>query len=80
VLVHLPLPYLARNKVIVHHTEMMVAAPNGRVERLRSGTWSTVRFAKEKMKRIVWLFYPDGTIDSNAPYLHEMKPTGDHDA
>jgi hypothetical protein len=41
-----PLPYLDRNKNIVRETERMIAAPRG-PEELRSGTWSTVRFAKK---------------------------------
>lgn len=40
-----PAPYLDRNKDIVRAVERMIAAPDG-PERQRSGTWSTVRFAK----------------------------------
>tara|TARA_R110002095_G_scaffold142284_1_gene123231 strand:+ start:1278 stop:1589 length:312 start_codon:yes stop_codon:yes gene_type:complete len=40
-------PYLARNKDIVVAVERMIAAPDG-PERQRSGTWSTVRFAKSQ--------------------------------
>ncbi|WP_339764989.1 hypothetical protein [uncultured Sulfitobacter sp.] len=40
-------PYLARNKDIVMAVERMIAAPDG-PERQRSGTWSTVRFAKSQ--------------------------------
>src|SRR5688500_12413561 len=38
--------YLIRNKNIVRETEMLIAAPAERIEQLRSGAWSTVRFAR----------------------------------
>ena len=51
----LPLPYLARNHNIVDVTDFLIAAPNG-PEKQRSGTWSTVRYAKKTGKRgVVWL-------------------------
>lgn len=40
-----PAPYLDRNKAIVRTVSRMIAAPDG-PERQRSGTWSTIRFAK----------------------------------
>src|SRR5262245_4747430 len=52
--IHAPKPYLARNRDIVRAAEMLVAAPAQDVEQLRSGTWSTVRFAR-KMGRAVWV-------------------------
>ncbi|MEP2955503.1 MAG: hypothetical protein ABJN39_09190 [Sulfitobacter sp.] len=42
-----PAPYLDRNKTIVRAVDRMIAAPDG-PERQRSGTWSTVRFAKSQ--------------------------------
>ena len=53
--------YLARNKDIVRDTEMLVAAPGEETEHLRSGTWSTVRFAR-KLGRAVWVILPDGEV------------------
>ena len=53
-------PYLERNRDIVNETETLVACPKG-PEELRSGTWSTVRFARKRCKRIVIIF-PDGTV------------------
>lgn len=38
-------PYLVRNKDIVRETALLIAAPAEPVEQLRSGTWSTVRYA-----------------------------------
>lgn len=49
-------PYLERNKAIVFHCDELAAAPLTRVEELRSGTWSTVRYARKALKPIhmVW--------------------------
>lgn len=54
-------PYLDRNKDIVRDTEALVAAPGAPVEQLRSGTWSTVRFAR-RLKRPIAIVLPDGSI------------------
>ncbi len=52
-------PYLRRNRAIVAATEHLAASPDG-PERQRSGTWSTVRFAR-KLGRPVAIFWPDGS-------------------
>lgn len=44
--VRAPKSYLGRNKAIVSEVDYVVAAPDG-PEKIRSGTWSTVRFAKK---------------------------------
>lgn len=50
-----PKPYLDRNKDIVSAVDFLIAAPDG-PERQRSGTWSTVRYAKKVgVKGVVWL-------------------------
>ena len=54
-------PYLDRNKDIVLETQTLVATPAETTEQLRSGTWSTVRYAR-KLKRPAVLILPDGTI------------------
>jgi hypothetical protein len=41
-----PLPFLDRNKAIVSAVDFLIAAPD-RPEEMRSGTWSTVRYAKK---------------------------------
>lgn len=53
-------PYLIRNQVIVEATDVLIAMPNGE-EKLRSGTWSTIRYAKRAGKK-VYILMPDGTI------------------
>jgi len=55
-------PYLDRNKDIVDACEILIACPKGKIEELRSGTWSTVRYARKNVKRII-LIYPNGTIE-----------------
>lgn len=42
-----PLPYLDRNKSIVLETNFLFVGPKSNQEELRSGTWSTYRFAKK---------------------------------
>ena len=53
-------PYLVRNKNIVDGTHILMATPNG-PETTRSGTWSTIRYARKKSKEI-WIDYPDGKV------------------
>jgi len=57
----LPLPYLHRNKEIVRETESIIATPSEFDEQHRSGTWSTVRYAR-KLGRQVLVILPDGRL------------------
>lgn len=50
--VHEPLPYLLRNRNIVTNTEFLIAAPKENNEITRSGTWSTIRFARKNNKKV----------------------------
>lgn len=59
--VEVPLDYLDRNKNIVKQSHVLIATPNG-PEKLRSGTWSTIRHARKLGKRI-YIVYPDGEIN-----------------
>lgn len=61
-----PLPYLERNRNIVRATDLLIAAPREMQEEIRSGTWSTVRYARSCGRRI-WLFFPDGTYEIEEP-------------
>jgi hypothetical protein len=57
--------YLSRNKDIVLETEQLIAAPGEEEEQTRSGTWSTVRYARS-LKRVISIVLPDGrTIVEN---------------
>lgn len=53
-----PRAYLTRNRAIVRESQVLLAAPSEREEQLRSGTWSTVRFARQQ-NRTVHLVLPD---------------------
>lgn len=46
-------PYLDRNKDIVDESDILIACPFSDEEQLRSGTWSTVRYARKKNKKIL---------------------------
>lgn len=61
-----PLPYLTRNREIVTWTDCLIATPKTTDETIRSGTWSTVRYARKK-GRVVWVIGPNGEILSNSP-------------
>lgn len=62
-----PKPYLDRNKAIVRAVDFLIAAPDG-PEKQRSGTWSTVRFAKRVGKRGVVLSPPSkATVSQKKP-------------
>lgn len=65
-----PLPYLDRNKEIVINTDILIATPGETEEQLRSGTWSTIRFARKKGHPICIVF-PDGTVK------RELDPMAD---
>lgn len=67
-----PLPYLERNKEIVVFSDVLIATPKSKQEHLRSGTWSTVRYARQRGKT-VWIINPDGSILSNAPLPAEKE-------
>lgn len=55
-----PLDYLARNKAIVHESEMMLATPKEHNEVMRSGTWATIRYARSIGRPLIVIF-PDGS-------------------
>jgi len=55
-----PADYLVRNRRIVAATDCLIAIPKG-MEALRSGTWSTVRYARKQGKPVT-IFWPDGTV------------------
>jgi len=71
----LPLPYLQRNQSIVRSTFALIAAVSG-PERVRSGTWATIRIAR-KLRRPIMLVHPDGqvTIENDASGLLERAPS-----
>ena len=53
--------YLERNRDIVDLSAKLAACPKG-PEELRSGTWSTIRYAAKVGKPCV-IFWPDGRVE-----------------
>lgn len=45
--------YLDRNKDIVDASQLLIVAPRTYDEEIRSGTWSTYRYAKGKIPRLI---------------------------
>ena len=59
-----PLAFLARNRVIVESSTLLIACPAEVYEVQRSGTWATVRLAR-KLRLQILLCWPDGTTRSS---------------
>jgi hypothetical protein len=57
----LPRPYLERNREIVNETDHLLAVPQTAVEAIRSGTWSTVRYARSHHRPIT-VILPTGEL------------------
>lgn len=58
-----PLPYLTRNRIIVNNSDFLIATPFEMTEVLRSGTWSTIRYAIRRLGPTkVHIIFPDGTM------------------
>lgn len=55
-----PDTYLKRNRNIVDASDVLIATPDTK-ERMRSGTWSTVRYARKKEKRI-YIIHKNGRV------------------
>jgi hypothetical protein len=53
-----PKPFISRDQDIVDETERMIATPLTRVEITRSGTWTTVRYARKQGKPIDLILPP----------------------
>lgn len=53
-------PPLDRNRDIVDACDILIAAPAGMAEERRSGTWATVRYARNLGRPIITV-WPDGT-------------------
>jgi hypothetical protein len=56
-----PKPYLVRDKDIVNGADKVFATPAGFDEELRSGTWSTIRYARKK-KIPITIIWPNGSV------------------
>jgi len=58
-----PLDYLVRDKRMIECSELTVATPETYDEQRRSGTWTTVRYARKERLGLV-IVYPDGTVET----------------
>ena len=56
--------FITRNHDIVDNSSILVAFPETKEEQLRSGTWSTIRYARNKILPIMIIFR-DGSIEKN---------------
>ena len=56
-----PRPYLDRNKDIVNAVDVLLAMPRLDQEERRSGTWSTVRYARQ-VKKPIGIIWPNGNV------------------
>ena len=52
-----PKPYIERNHDIVDAVDILIATPKTRREEVRSGTWATVRYARNSGKEL-HVIYP----------------------
>lgn len=59
---HRERPYITRNRDIVDATEALIATPAEPTEQTRSGTWSTIRYARKRGKP-VYIINPDGSVE-----------------
>lgn len=57
---HDPIKPVTRDHHIVDQTELLIATPLD-LEKVRSGTWTTVRWAR-KRKRYIFIVYPNGSL------------------
>jgi len=61
-------PPLVRNRIIVNSSEVLIVAPRTKYKVLRSGTWSTYRYARQ-LGKPTYLVYPDGSVLREGPWL-----------
>jgi hypothetical protein len=76
--VHTTREPLERNRIIADRCNHLIATPFQMVEIVRSGTWATIRYAREKRKSVTIVF-PDGSVseerrngDRNLLNLHRV--------
>jgi len=70
----MPTPYLSRNRAIVDETEMLIATPAEFTEQQRSGTWSTVRYARACGKKVAYSDEAGRGFRSEAGRCSDVKP------
>lgn len=73
--VHQWIAPLDRNRLVANACHVLIAAPRTASEEARSGTWTTVRYARRMRIRHV-LVWPDGDVVSRNFTLVGFSPTG----
>lgn len=58
-----PKPFMMRNREIAHAVQRLIGVPEG-VQRVRSGTWATIRIAL-RMELPTMIIYPDGRREAH---------------
>lgn len=53
-------PPILRNKDIVNASDFLIACPGEKHMKIRSGTWSTIRYA-QRVGKMVTIVFPDGS-------------------
>jgi len=56
------LPPLQRNRVIVECSHILIATPGEMSEKIRSGTWHTIRYARKLLVKVI-IIWPDGKVE-----------------
>lgn len=54
--------FLDRNEDIAKESDYLIITPDETIERQRSGTWATKRYA-QRLKKAVLVLYPDGSTE-----------------
>lgn len=54
-------PYIERNHNIVDETDALIAFPPTQKEIMKSGSWTTIRYAR-KQKKSIYIIFPDGEV------------------
>ncbi len=57
--------YIARNHDIVDDTDILYACPDG-PEKVRSGTWATIRYALKKKKKVVIFHHEESNVSQHS--------------
>lgn len=73
--IHAPKDFLDRNKDIVDVSGIMIATPHTVNEVIRSGTWSTIRYARS-LNRELCIIFPDGSTQwENSDRANDREAT-----
>jgi len=66
--------YIVRDHHIVDESQFMIGVSNTMEEVIRSGTWTTIRYAR-KLKRPILILFPDGKTRFELPPKPQDEPS-----